>query len=220
MVVSLLLLASCVPASAPPTIKVGLVAPFSGRDAAAGYNMLYAAKLALKEWNDRGGVGGYGIELVAQDDRNEAEMGAVQARKMALDSQVMGVVGHPSRESALAATPVYREAGLPVLVTGAAVPEQDGGPPVFQLGPTESELAQETVRFAVAQGARRLAILDEAPPLTSAQQIYPVQGLAQLVERAALGNGPVVVLSGAPTPGRDNEARIIEDLKVNRPDLV
>lgn len=160
--VSLLLfpLAACLPASAPATIKVGLVAPFSGRDAALGYNMLVSAKLAIKEWNDRGGAGGYYVELVAQDDGNDAEMGATQARKMALDPQMVGVIGHPSGASALGAAPVYRQAGLPALITGAALPEgAAGGPPVLTLGPGASELAREAVKFLVGSGVRRLAVV-------------------------------------------------------------
>ena len=160
-----LVLASCIPPSAPPTFKLGLVAPFSGREAALGYNMLFAAKLAVKEWNERGGVAGHYVELVAQDDRDEAEMGALQARKLALDLQVIGVIGHPAAVSARAAVPVYRQAGLPVLLVGPLLEEKElGGPPVFLLGPTAKELSQEVARFVFPAGRRpliRLALIEE-----------------------------------------------------------
>lgn len=89
----------------PGILKVGLVAPFSGRHYSTGYSLLFATRLALREWNERGGVGGYRLELVAQDDGNTAEGGYLQSEKMKLDPDVVGVIGHPSDDSALGRTP-------------------------------------------------------------------------------------------------------------------
>lgn len=213
-----LLLASCLPASAPPTLKLGLVAPFSGRDQALGYTMLFAAKVALREWNGRGGVGGYYIELLAQDDSNQAEMGALQARKMALDPQVVGVIGHPSMESASAAAPVYGEAGLPAVLMGIDLLGQESGPYVFHLGPEGWQLAEDAVGFAAAQGFKRLAIVTEATPSD--------QGLATAVDRAAKDAGLEVVFNAVLTPGQALavgaafEPPLPAALRGARPDLV
>ena len=43
-------------ASTQPVIKIGLVAPFEGRFRAIGYEAVYAARLAIREINARGGV--------------------------------------------------------------------------------------------------------------------------------------------------------------------
>jgi ABC-type branched-subunit amino acid transport system substrate-binding protein len=129
--------------------------------------MLFAARLALQEWNAKGGVGGYRIELVAQDDRNEPEMGALQARKMALDPAIVGVVGHPSSESALAAPVVYHQAGLPVVVTGASAQglTSAGYQEVFRLGPTDDQLAQTAASFTHEElAARRVAVVSGPGP--------------------------------------------------------
>ncbi|MDP2661982.1 MAG: branched-chain amino acid ABC transporter substrate-binding protein [Dehalococcoidia bacterium] len=220
LVVLLLSLASCVPASAPPTFKVGLVAPFSGRDAALGYNLLVAARLALKDWNDRGGVGGSYIEIVAQDDQGEAAMAATQARKMALDPQVMAVVGHPSAVSALAASLVYREAGLPVVLTGPALRREDlGGPPVFQLGPDAAELAQGAARLAEARGARRLAMVVEAGAGDSGAPSAASLTLAKLVGVSAQQAG-MQVPGGVMTVAPGDEDRLAEQLSDLKVDLV
>ena len=45
----LLLLLGC--ASVRPVIKIGLVAPFEGRDRAIGYDAVYAARLAVRQAN-------------------------------------------------------------------------------------------------------------------------------------------------------------------------
>ncbi len=216
----LFVLAGCVPASAPRTLKVGLVAPFSGRDAALGYNMLVGAKLALKDWNDRGGAGGSYIELVAQDDRNDPELGAMQARKMALDPQVVGVAGHPSRESALAAAPIYRDAGLPAMLAGPALEaEQAGGPPVLLMGPTQRDVAERAVRFAVAQGARRLAVIVRVEDPGAARGVPPADAsLAGMVATGARDAGLEVPAGGviAVIPGlEDVLAFKLRDLRVD-----
>ncbi|MDO8689515.1 MAG: branched-chain amino acid ABC transporter substrate-binding protein, partial [Dehalococcoidia bacterium] len=217
-VVSLFLLSSCVPASAPPTFKVGLVAPFSGRDAALGYNMLVAARLALKDWNDRGGVGGSYVEILAQDDHGEAGMGTTQARKMALDPQVLAVIGHPFGDSALAASSIYREARLAVALTGPALRQEDlGGSPVFQMGPNAAELARVAARFAEARGARRLALVVEAGPGGAGASSAASLSLAELVGASAQQAGlqvPGGVMTVAPG-GEDRLAQQLNDLKVD-----
>ncbi len=60
-------------ASTQPVVKIGLVAPFEGRYRPIGYEAIYAARLAIREINARGGINGHRIELVALDDRGEPE---------------------------------------------------------------------------------------------------------------------------------------------------
>ncbi|MDP2937416.1 MAG: branched-chain amino acid ABC transporter substrate-binding protein, partial [Dehalococcoidia bacterium] len=219
--VLVILLSSCVPASAPATFKIGLVAPFSGRDAALGYNMLAAAKLALKEWNERGGVGGYYIELVAQDDHNEGEAAAVQAWKMALDPQLLGVVGHPSSESARAGASVYLAAHLPAIVlSDARLGAVLGESYVFLLGPYEEALARTASRFAASQGTKRLALLSGSIPPGTGQQVPPGGRMANMVGEEARLYGIEIAYGGvfSYVPGFEKE--LAEQLKEARPDLI
>ena len=65
--------------------RVGVVAPLSGESYLTGYRMLFAVRLAVREWNERGGVAGRRIELVALDDQGRAETARLQARALALD---------------------------------------------------------------------------------------------------------------------------------------
>ena len=115
---SLLLLASCTfPGSVKPTVKIGLSAPFEGLYRDLGYEALHAVRLAVRQRNDAGGVGDrYLVELVALNDFNETEEAVVQARKMAVDPGVLGVLGGWSPEVARAAAPTYQQEGLAFLV--------------------------------------------------------------------------------------------------------
>jgi ABC-type branched-subunit amino acid transport system substrate-binding protein len=96
-------------------VKIGLVAPFEGRYREVGYEVIYAVRLAVREANAAGGVGGYSVELMALDDAGDSEMAAEQARKLETDPQVVGVIGHWLSSTTSAAAPEYDRAGIPLL---------------------------------------------------------------------------------------------------------
>jgi branched-chain amino acid transport system substrate-binding protein len=140
------------------TVKLGLVAPFSGRDYQIGYNLLFAVKQAIKEFNLKGGVNGWRVELLAHDDRNESAGGIQQARKLTIDPDVVAVVGHPASASATSAAPEYRRAGVPFL-TLASADLLTGQPGVYRLGPSDTTLAGALLDFLPRKfSATRLAI--------------------------------------------------------------
>jgi branched-chain amino acid transport system substrate-binding protein len=147
--------------STRPVVKIGLVAPFEGLHRHLGYDVLYAVKLAVRERNAAGGVSGHKVELVALDDGNDPAQSPLQARKMIVDADVMGVIGHFSDETALAALDEYHRAGLALItpVAANAVTER-GYPEVFRLYARNDRLGVEAARHAVEElGMRRLAIL-------------------------------------------------------------
>jgi ABC-type branched-subunit amino acid transport system substrate-binding protein len=102
-------------ASTAPVVKIGLAAPFEGRYRAIGYEAIYAARLAIREINAAGGIGGYRVELFALDDGGDPAMAIEQARKMAIDPQVIAVIGHYRPETTGAATGHYCAERLPLL---------------------------------------------------------------------------------------------------------
>lgn len=104
----------------PETVKIGLVAPFEGRWRDAGYDAIYAARLAVREVNERGGIDGYRVELVALDDGGDARQAAAAAATLAADPQVLVALGHWLPETTAAAAPVYASAALALLPLGVA----------------------------------------------------------------------------------------------------
>jgi len=118
-------------------IKIGLVAPFEGRYRYVGYDAIYAARLAVREINAAGGAGGWMLELVAYDDRADAELAHTAARNIVIDSDVVAVIGHYRQASTEAASAVYAEAGMPLLAVGA------------WLTPVGAPTARETSRASV-----------------------------------------------------------------------
>ena len=108
-----LILSACT--STQPVIKIGLVAPFEGRFRTIGYEAIYAARLAIREVNARGGVNGYRVELVALDDRGEVDRANAAARQLIIDPQVVAVIGHYRPTTTAAALNDYCADDVPVV---------------------------------------------------------------------------------------------------------
>ncbi|MEZ4539748.1 MAG: ABC transporter substrate-binding protein [Chloroflexota bacterium] len=121
-------------ASVDPVVKIGLVAPFEGRHRAIGYDAIYSARLAVREINAAGGIGGYRVALVALDDRADAELAPQAAAALVIDPGVVAVVGHYVTGVTEIAAPIYAEGGLTLLAMGAPpfMPTDPAGlPPEF-----------------------------------------------------------------------------------------
>ncbi|MDH7490368.1 MAG: ABC transporter substrate-binding protein [Anaerolineae bacterium] len=102
-------------APVPRVVKIGLVGSFEGLYRSYGYEALYAVKAALAEWNERGGVAGHLVELVALDDSGSPEQAHRQPSELAADPDVLGVVGHTLRHTTDAALGEYARLGLPLV---------------------------------------------------------------------------------------------------------
>lgn len=114
-------------ASVDPVVKVGLVGPFEGAQRAVGYDVIYSARLAVREINAAGGVGGYRVALVALDDSGDPQLAQEVAASLVIDPAVVVVVGHWLTPTTAVAAPIYAAAGLPLLPAGQ--------PPIAQFNP-------------------------------------------------------------------------------------
>lgn len=112
----LLVMAACT--SVAPVVKIGLVAPFEGRDRAIGYDAIYAARLAVREINAAGGIGGYRVALVALDDGGQTDLAQQTAASLTIDPGVVAIVGHYLPDTTDAALPVYEDGGLAAIEIG------------------------------------------------------------------------------------------------------
>ncbi len=112
----LLFLTGC--ASVSPVVKIGLVAPFEGENRAIGYDVIYAARLVVREINEAGGIGGYRVALVALDDGGDPELARQTAASLAIDPAVVAVLGHWQEGTTAVAQPVYTQNDLPFIPMG------------------------------------------------------------------------------------------------------
>ncbi len=111
-------LSSC--KSVGPVVKIGLVGPFEGKYRDIGYDVLYSARMGVREVNRAGGIGDYRLALVALDDFGDPGSAKEVAESLALDESVMVVIGHWLTETSKSAAEVYQARGVPVILAGSA----------------------------------------------------------------------------------------------------
>ncbi len=164
----------------PHIARIGLVAPFEGRYREIGYDVIAAARLAIREWAAEAPHGRQPplvFELVSYDDGGDPAQAIEQARKLAVDPDVEAVVGHWRAETTRAALPVYQEAGLPVFTFTPAALEDTPG--VFNLSPSQAVLADTASAWLAEQGGG-LLLVDESDDVIAAvdkmQQSSPPPG--------------------------------------------
>jgi ABC-type branched-subunit amino acid transport system substrate-binding protein len=196
LLVCCLLLAACrVPGAVQPTIKIGLVAPFEGRYRYVGYDLFPAVRLALREANAAGGVEGFFVELVAYDDGADPAMALEQAYKLAIDPDVIAVIGHFRERTTLAALPAYAQAGLPLVAPAALGPELEAGDGVvLRPGPDATTLAA-----ALLNGVETAALVSDGGPLGQALQETAGERLGLVVSPADADWVEAVLAAEPPT---------------------
>ncbi len=105
-------------ATTPPVVKIGLAGPFTGRHREIGYDVIYSARLAIREINEAGGIGPYRIALVALDDFGDPEMARKSAETLSRDPAMVAIIGHWLPETTLVSRPIYDSQKLAFVATG------------------------------------------------------------------------------------------------------
>jgi branched-chain amino acid transport system substrate-binding protein len=106
-------------------VKIGHVAPLTGGIAHLGKDNENGARLAVEEANAAGTkIGGKDVKfvLVAEDDQADPKVGTTVAQKL-VDAGVVGVVGHLNSGTSIPASPIYNQAGIPVISGSATNPK-------------------------------------------------------------------------------------------------
>ncbi len=116
LISSFFLLNSC--SSVEPVVKVGLVAPFEGEHRVIGYDVIYSARLAVREINEAGGINGHRVALVALDDGGDVAMSKETAVSLSIDPGVVAVVGNWLPENTAVAADIYAQHNLPFIPMG------------------------------------------------------------------------------------------------------
>jgi branched-chain amino acid transport system substrate-binding protein len=102
--------------SGDKTLKLGVTLPLSGGAAADGQPTLKGAQLAVDEINEKGGVGGYKIQLLPLDHAVNGKYNEQQAAQdmqtFVNDAAVFGIVGPYNSAVAKVQIPIGNDAGL------------------------------------------------------------------------------------------------------------
>lgn len=103
---------AALPGNAASVVKIGVIAPFEGAGRPLGYAVLPAVKAVAAAANNSGALGDTRVTVVAFNDNLDPVTAAEQARALALDKDVVAVVGPFTQETADAARPILTAARL------------------------------------------------------------------------------------------------------------
>jgi ABC-type branched-subunit amino acid transport system substrate-binding protein len=188
VLLAVLSLSACLPRPLPRVLKIGLGAPFEGRYRAIGYDAVYAARLAVREINERGRIPGYRLALVAYDDRADPSMARANAEALVTDPAVIAVIGHYRQRTTEAAGAVYGEVGMPMIAVGGWLTSTDRG--VWHLAPARERLAEALLRHTVAFD--RVALAGEGPLRSDLDRLASRGPLPSVVSLSYEGDPPAV----------------------------
>ncbi|KAM9864502.1 Leucine-, isoleucine-, valine-, threonine-, and alanine-binding protein [Leucobacter aridicollis] len=140
-------------------IKLGMLAPFSGSEAAFGDYMKFGAQLAINEINEDGGVDGRELELVTEDDGCDATAAVAAANKL-VSAGVEGSVGGYCSGATLPTLPVFKEAGISMVIP-AANSTKLVGQGAFLINGTGTQQGKAAVAYAEKLGAKSVVLIDD-----------------------------------------------------------
>jgi branched-chain amino acid transport system substrate-binding protein len=142
------------------TIVLGLAGPMTDP---LGVAQLKAARLAVDQINQHGGVHGRLIRLRVMDDSGSANGAVLAAQALYNDPSVVAVVGHITSGTSIAAARVYGSGAHPVPMVSptASSPELSGiNRFTFRVCPSDLQHGPALARYASQRlAARRAAIL-------------------------------------------------------------
>ena len=147
----------------PNTIKIGLVLPMTGVDAAAGREVSDAAHLYMTQHGDT--IDGNKIELIVKDDAGVADNAKRLAQELLVDDKV-GFLGAGLTASAMAMAPLVTEAKIPTVVTiSGASAVTESSPYYLRTSFTLGQQSEIIADWAVKTGSKKavMVVSDWAP---------------------------------------------------------
>ncbi len=189
--------------AAPATIKIGLAGAMTGSDGEIGMSMLNGSKVAIDEWNAKGGVLGKKIETVVLDDEASGQKAVTVAQSL-IDAGVVAVIGHFNSGCTIPASRLYNDAKIIEISPGSTNPHytEQGFPYAFRICGRDDQQGAVIAGFLHdTQKLNKIAILDD-------KSTYG-EGLATVVKSAfEAKGGTVVMFQGIGKDDRDFRANI------------
>lgn len=155
----LVVVALCLTACSPGTVKIGVALPLSGGSTPRGQEILNAVLLAVEDVNQTGGVKGRRVELVIQDDGDAPQKGRTAAENL-VQAGVVGVIGHYSSNVTLSALPVYVQAETALISPAATLsrlPQE--GHYFFRTIGNNAQQAHAAVQYVAKARFQRIALV-------------------------------------------------------------
>ncbi|MFG6486170.1 ABC transporter substrate-binding protein [Roseateles sp. BYS78W] len=172
-------------ASAQGTLRIGMVAGFSGPVASVVQESAEGARLYFDSVNAQGGIKGQNIELVTADDKYDDRTAAAQAKALA-GQGVLALMLSRGTGPTEAMLPVLKENKLPLIApaTGAISLYEPVQPYVYHLRASYQKEAERAVKHLASIGVKRITIVQVNDPFGNDAGKGAIKGLDDLKLRA------------------------------------
>ncbi|MFQ5542784.1 MAG: branched-chain amino acid ABC transporter substrate-binding protein [Nitrospiria bacterium] len=197
-------------------ILIGVAGPMTGDQSKIGGDLEGGARLAVEEWNAKGGVLGRKIRLEIGDDQHDPKQAVSVANKL-INLGIVGMVGHFNSSASIPASTVYHDAGTLMITPGSTNPRltEQGFWNVFRVVGRDDQQGSVAADFIVNKlTAKRVAILHD-------KTTYG-QGLAKELQNSleAYKNKGVEITSfNGVIQGNKDFRGILTTLKQENPDI-
>lgn len=212
-----LLLTGVLPVYGAETIKVGLIAPLTGNIATFGQSVDKAARMAVDEINEKGGVLGAKIELIVEDNQGKPDESANIARKFIEQNKVLAIIGPVISSNVLAVAPIAQQSKVPLITpTGTNPRITQVGNYIFRACFIDDFQGTVMARFArsgLPKRANTAAILYEK---TSDYSI----GLAKYFKESFQSLGGKIVAEESFSSGDQDFSAQLTKIKGKNPDVL
>ncbi len=209
------------PAAPPPpptmTVNIGHVAPLTGGIAHLGKDNENGARLAIEQANAaKISIDGKEVKfvLIAEDDQADPKVGATVAQKL-VDAKVAGVVGHLNSGTSIPASPIYNQAGIPVISGSATNPKltEQGFKQQFRVvGRDDQQGPAVAIYLAGTAKPKTVAVIDDATAYGA--------GLADEVEKTLKAAGVKVLAREKGTDKTTDWKAVLTKVKGRNPDAI
>ena len=198
-------------------VRIGHVAPLTGGIAHLGKDNENGARLAIEEANAaKLKIDGKDVKftLVAEDDQADPKVGTTVAQKL-VDAKVVGVVGHLNSGTSIPASPIYNQAGIPVISGSATNPKltEQGFKTQFRVVARDDQQGPAVASYLAANNKPKLvAVIDDATAYG--------EGIANEVEKTLKAANIEVLPREKGTDKTTDWKAILTKLRGRNPDAV
>ncbi len=220
LVLATVVLTACGGGAQPKTLKVAILAPLSGDVATFGQSTRDGALLAIKEWNENGGVLGMQIEPVVEDSQCNAEAAVSAANKVIQQDGVKFIIGEVCSSASIPISEVAMANGVlqisPTSTNPSVTVDENGNTKSLIFRACFIDPFQGTVaaKFALDDlGAKTAAVLLD-------QGNDYVRGLAEFFRDAFEAGGGQVVVWETYTGEDQDFSAILTKVKDANPDIL
>ncbi len=220
LVLATIVLTACGGGAQPKTLKIAILAPLSGDVATFGQSTRDGALLAIKEWNENGGVLGMQIEPVVEDSQCNAEAAVSAANKVIQQDGVKFIIGEVCSSASIPISEVAMANGVlqisPTSTNPSVTVDENGNTKSLIFRACFIDPFQGTVaaKFALDNlGAKTAAVLLD-------QGNDYVRGLAEFFRDAFEAGGGQVVVWETYTGEDQDFSAILTKVKDANPDIL